>query len=58
MTFAVVVEPDARADMLRLFEYLIDRAEYVEKLDVADQDSFTAMDSESREALLSPGITM
>ncbi len=37
MTFTVVVEPEARADLLRLYEFLVDRAEYVEDLDVADR---------------------
>lgn len=37
MTFTVVVEPEAKADLLRLYEYLLERAEYVEDLDVADR---------------------
>lgn len=37
MTFTVVVEPEARADLLRLYEYLVERAEYVDDLDVAER---------------------
>jgi plasmid stabilization system protein ParE len=37
MTFTVVFEHEARDDLLRLYEYLLDRAEYVEDLDVADR---------------------
>jgi len=37
VTFTVVVEPEAKADLLRLYEYLIERAKYVQDLDVADR---------------------
>lgn len=37
MPFTVVVEPEAKDDLLRLYEYLVDRAEYVEDLDVAER---------------------
>lgn len=37
MTFTVVVDPEASADLLRLYEYLLDRAEYVEDLEIADR---------------------
>lgn len=37
MIFKVVVDPEAKADLLRLYEYLLERAEYVEDLDVADR---------------------
>ena len=37
MTFKVVVAPEAKADLLRLYEFLIDRAEYVEDLDVSER---------------------
>lgn len=37
MTFTVVVEPEAKADLLRLYEYLIERAQYAEDLDVAER---------------------
>ncbi|MBP6895605.1 MAG: type II toxin-antitoxin system RelE/ParE family toxin [Gammaproteobacteria bacterium] len=37
MTFAVVFAPQARADLLRLFEYLIDRAETAADLDLAER---------------------
>lgn len=37
MTFSVVIGPEAKADLLRLYEYLLDRAEYVEDLAVAER---------------------
>ena len=37
MTFTVIVDPEAKADLLRLYEYLLERAEYVEDLDAADR---------------------
>jgi plasmid stabilization system protein ParE len=37
MTFRVVVDPEAKADLLRLYEFLLDRAEYVEDLEIADR---------------------
>ena len=37
MTFTVLVEPEARADLLRLYEYLPERAEYAEDLAIADR---------------------
>ncbi len=37
MTFVVVVAPEAKNDLLRLYEYLLERAEYVEDLDMADR---------------------
>lgn len=37
MTFAVVIEDEAKVDLLRLYAYLVDRAEYVEDLETADR---------------------
>ena len=37
MTFTVIVDSEAKADLLRLYEYLLERAEYVEDLDIADR---------------------
>jgi plasmid stabilization system protein ParE len=37
MTFRVLVDPEAQADLLRLYEYLLERAEYLEDLDTADR---------------------
>lgn len=37
MTFKVIVTPEAKADLLRLYEYLLERAEVVEDLAVADR---------------------
>ena len=37
MTFTVIVEPEARADLLRLYAHLLERAEYVEDLEIADR---------------------
>jgi plasmid stabilization system protein ParE len=37
MSFAVAFAPQARTDLLRLFQYLIDRAETVEDLDLAER---------------------
>jgi plasmid stabilization system protein ParE len=37
VTFTVLVEPEAKADLLRLYEFLLQRAQYVEDLDVADR---------------------
>lgn len=37
MTFRIVLEPEANADLQRLFRYQLDRAEYVEDLEVADR---------------------
>ena len=37
MTFTVIFEPEAQADLQRLYEYLLERAEYFEDLDVADR---------------------
>jgi len=35
MTFTVIVDPEAKADLLRLCDYLLERAQYVEDLDIA-----------------------
>jgi plasmid stabilization system protein ParE len=37
VTFEVVLSPDAKADLLRLHDDLLARAEYVEDLDIADR---------------------
>lgn len=37
MTFTVFVEAEAKADLLRLYAYLLERAEYTEDLDMADR---------------------
>ena len=37
MTFRVIVEPEAKADLLRLYQFLLERAEYIEDLEVADR---------------------
>ena len=37
MTFTVIVQAQARADLLRLYAHLLERAEYVEDLDIADR---------------------
>lgn len=37
MTFTVIVSPEAQADLRRLYQYLLERAEYVEDLDIADR---------------------
>ena len=37
MTFTVIVEPEAKAELLRLYGYLLERAEYIEDLDIADR---------------------
>lgn len=37
MTFTVIVEPEAKADLLRLYDFLLQRAEYIEDLEVADR---------------------
>lgn len=37
MTFRVLVDAEAQADVLRLYEYLLQRAEFVEDLDIADR---------------------
>ena len=37
MTFTVLVAPEAKADLLRLYDYLLDRATTVEDLDLAEQ---------------------
>lgn len=37
MTFQVFVEPEAKADLLRLYGYLLERAEYIEDLDMAER---------------------
>lgn len=37
MTFTVIVDLEAKADLLRLYEYLLERAQYVEDLDVAER---------------------
>ena len=37
MTFRVVVGPEASADLQRLYQYLLDRAEYVEDLELAER---------------------
>lgn len=37
MTFTVIVEPEAKADLLRLYEFLLERAEYIDDLEVADR---------------------
>lgn len=37
MTFKVIFEPEAQADLQRLYEYLLERAEVVEDLDIADR---------------------
>lgn len=55
MTFEVFVSPGARADLLRLYEYLLTRAEYIEDLDIADRALETiesAMESLARTPFL------
>ena len=55
MTFTVVVEPEAKADLLRLYQHLIERAEYVEDLDIAERALLaieSAMDSLARTPFL------
>lgn len=37
MTYEVVFTPTARADLLRLFHYLVDRAETIEDLNLAER---------------------
>lgn len=37
MSFTVVVDPEAKADPLRLYDYLLERAAYAEDLDSADR---------------------
>ena len=37
MSFAVAFAPQAKADLLRLFQHLLDRAEVVEDLDLAER---------------------
>lgn len=37
MTFTVIVEPEAKADLLRLYDFLLERAQYIEDLEVADR---------------------
>ena len=37
MTFKVLVEPEAKADLLRLYDFLLQRAEHIEDLEVADR---------------------
>ena len=37
MTFTVIFEPEAQADLERLYENLLERAEYVEDLEIADR---------------------
>lgn len=37
MSFTVIVDPEARADLLRLYGHLLDRAQYAEDLDTADR---------------------
>lgn len=37
MTFTVILDPEAKADLLRLYEHLLERAEYAEDLDIADR---------------------
>lgn len=37
MSFQVIVAPEAQADLRRLYERLLDRAECIEDLDVADR---------------------
>lgn len=37
MTFAVVFAPQARMDLLRLFQYLLDRAETAADLDLSER---------------------
>lgn len=37
MSFTVIVDPEARADLLKLCEHLLDRAQYAEDLDTADR---------------------
>ncbi len=37
MTFTVIVEPEAKADLLRLYGHLLERAEYIEDLEQADR---------------------
>lgn len=44
MNFAVLFAPQARADLFRLFQYLIDRAETAEDLDLAER-AVAAVDS-------------
>lgn len=37
MAIAVVIEAEVNADLIRLFACLLDRAEYLEDLDIADR---------------------
>ena len=37
MTFTVIVEPEARVDLLRMYAHLLERAECVEDLEIADR---------------------
>jgi plasmid stabilization system protein ParE len=37
MTFSVIVDPEAQADLLRMYGYLLERTEYLEDLDIADR---------------------
>lgn len=37
MTFTVSLEPEAKADLLRLYGYLLERAEYIEDLEIAER---------------------
>lgn len=37
MSFQVLVGPQARADLLRMYEYLLLQAQYLEDLDVAER---------------------
>lgn len=55
MTFTVIVDPEAKADLLRLYEHLLERAQYVEDLETADcalQAIEAAMSSLSRAPFL------
>lgn len=37
MSFTVVLDPEAKADLQRLYGYLLDRAEYLEDLEIAER---------------------
>ncbi len=37
MSSTVLVAPEARADLLRIYSHLLERAEYVEDLDIAER---------------------
>lgn len=37
MSYRVIFEAEADADLLRLYDHIVERAEYVEDLDIADR---------------------